>query len=98
MKIDSIIRAEVIGDSSCAALGMKVSASSPILALCRKLVIAGHDPSMPLEAWRGDVLCLRIRSIGEAAGLRVGSHGLGFEPARECTAAPPIEFQREAAE
>jgi hypothetical protein len=45
--------------------------AAPVLALCRKLIEAGHDPATPLEAWRGAILCLRIRSIGEGAQLTV---------------------------
>jgi hypothetical protein len=50
---------------------------------------------LPLEVWRGPVLCLQVRSIGEAAQLRVATHGVGFERLRGCvagcTAALPVE-------
>jgi hypothetical protein len=85
------IRAELVADDSCCALGMTVRGLAPVLALCRLLVEAGHDPATPLEAWRGDVPCLRIRSIGAAAALRIGTHGVGFETLSECTAASPVE-------
>jgi hypothetical protein len=85
------IRAELVADDNCCALGMTVRGPAPVLALCRLLVEAGHDPATPLEAWRGDVPCLRIRSIGAAAALRVGTHGVGFETLSECTAASPVE-------
>src|SRR5262245_6766552 len=65
------IQAELIGSDCCSALGMDVCSSAPVLALCRLLVEAGHDPATPLEAWRGDVLCLRVRSIGEAAQFSI---------------------------
>jgi hypothetical protein len=42
-----------------------------VFALCRALVTAGHDPNRPLHAYRGDVLCLRVRSIGEGARLTI---------------------------
>jgi hypothetical protein len=45
----------------------------------------------PLEARRGPILCLRVRSIGAAAALRIGTHGVGFETLRESTAASPVE-------
>jgi hypothetical protein len=64
------IRAEIVGNT-CIALGITVHGAAPVLALCRKLIEAGHDPATPLEAWRGAILCLRIRSIGEAAQLTV---------------------------
>jgi hypothetical protein len=66
-----------------------------VLGLCRQLIAGGHDPGLPLEVWRGPVLCLRVRSIGEAAHLRVATHGGGFERlpgyAAGCTAASPMQ-------
>jgi hypothetical protein len=32
--------------------------------MCRALITAGHDPASRLEAYRGNLLCLRVRSIG----------------------------------
>jgi hypothetical protein len=73
------IRAEIIGkDNTAAALGITAHGAAPVLALCRKLVEAGHDPALPLHAYRGDVLALKVRSIGEGARLRVAAHGVGF--------------------
>src|SRR6516162_7938745 len=63
------IRADLIGSDYCIALGITSRSSIPVLALCRALVKAGHDPATALEAYRGDVLCLRVRSIGAAAQL-----------------------------
>ena len=94
MKID----AELSKDDICSALGITVQAPSPVLALCRKLVALGHDPSTPLDAWRGDVLCLRIRSIGEAAGLEVSPHSVGFVRQPDRRRASPMRSFREAAE
>ena len=65
------IRAELIGSDKCTAVGLTAHGSAPVLGLCRELVSAGHDPAMLLEAWRGDILCLRVHSIGEAARLTV---------------------------
>ena len=59
------IRAEISGSETCAALGTTEQSPSPVIALCRKLLDAGHDPATPLEAWRGEPLCLRVRSIGD---------------------------------
>jgi hypothetical protein len=57
------------------AAGIEVVATrqgdAVVCALCRRLVEAGHDPAMPLEVYRGSTLALRVRSIGEAAGLTV---------------------------
>jgi hypothetical protein len=94
MKID----AELSKDDVCSALGITVQTPSPVLELCRKLVALGHDPSTPLDAWRGDVLCLRIRSIGEAARLEVNGEGTGFRPATKSARRPPVRSFQEAAE
>jgi Holliday junction resolvase len=61
------IRAELIGSDECTAAGLTIRGRAPVLALCRQLIADGHDPGLPLEVWRGPVLCLRVRSIGEAA-------------------------------
>ena len=82
--------AELIGSDCCSALGITAHSTAPVLALCRQLIEAGLDPATPLEAWRGDVLCLRIRSIGEGAALRISTHGVGFERLPECTAPSPV--------
>jgi len=63
--------AELIGSDRCCALGTTARSSAPVLALCRLLIEAGHDPATPLEVWRGTTLCLRVRSIGEGARLTV---------------------------
>ena len=83
------IRAELLGADCCTWLDLKACGAAPVLALCRKLVEARHNPALALEAYRGVILCLRIRSIGEGAGLRVATHGVGFERVPECTAGPP---------
>lgn len=83
------IRAELKGDDRALACGFVMHTSSPLLALCRTLVDAGHDPSTPLEAYRNDTLCLRIRSIGEAARLEIDG-GCRFVRARKPRTAPPM--------
>jgi hypothetical protein len=97
----AMIRAELTGSDTCAELGMTVKSGAPVLVLCRKLVEAGHDPSMPLEAYRGDTLCLQVRSIGEAAGLRMDTDKTGrpvFKREKTTARASLIEFHDEAAE
>jgi hypothetical protein len=84
------IFAALVSSDRCEAEGIAGRGSAPVFALCRALVVAGFNPGSPLEAWRGDTLCLRIRSIGESVGLRVASHGIGFERILECTGASPI--------
>jgi hypothetical protein len=73
------IRAELTESDTASALGLIAVSFSPVLLLCRKLIEAGHDPDTPLEAWRSDVQCLRIRSIGEAASLEINGHTSGFK-------------------
>jgi hypothetical protein len=94
MRQQAKIRAELIGSDECRAAGLTISVRAPVLALCRQLIADGYDPGLPLEVWRGPVLCLRVRSIGEAAQLRVATHGAGFERSRACaagcTAASPM--------
>ena len=84
------IRAELHGSAQCSALALVAVGSSPVLALCRELIDAGHDPSAPLTAYRGDVECLRIRAIGEAAGLEVNAKGTGFIRHRAVRPASPM--------
>jgi hypothetical protein len=83
------VRAELIGSNRCTAPGVEASGSAPVLDLCRKLLAAGCDPALALEAYRSGTLCLHVRSIGEGARLRVATHGVGFERKAECTAGPP---------
>jgi len=43
-----------------------------LLALCRKLIeVSTYGPETPLDAYRATTLCLRVRSIGEAAKLDI---------------------------
>ncbi len=65
------IRATLIGSDRCEAEGVTAHGYAPVLDLCRELVAAGLNPAFRFEAWRGDTLCLRVRSIGEGARLTV---------------------------
>jgi len=67
----AIIHASLAGCNSCSALGITVTGYAPALALCRELLRTGHEPDRPLHVYRGSVLALKIRSIGEGAGLTV---------------------------
>jgi len=76
--MSNAIIAHLSSDSYCSALGLTVRSASPILALCRKLIeVSTYAPDTPLDAYRADTLCLRVRSIGEAVGLTVASAGNG---------------------
>ena len=84
------IRAELIGSDTCIALGITVTAYTPVLELCRRLIAAGHDPTTRLEAYRGPTLCLIVRSIGEAAALEPNGEGTGFRRRCRPDAASPM--------
>jgi len=82
--------ATLAGSNGCDAEGITAHGSAPVLGLCRELVAAGHNPDRPLHAYRGDMLALAVRSIGEGAQLRIASHGVGFERLPGCTGGPPV--------
>ena len=84
----SPIRADLIGSDTCIALGITVHAEAHVLAMCRRLLDAGHDLATPLETYRGTTLCLIVRSIGEAAQLEIGK--AGFKRRAAGAGAPPI--------
>jgi hypothetical protein len=84
------IVAKLSDSDTAAALGLTAQSSSPVLALCRKLVESGHDPDRPLHAYWGDALCLRVRSIGEAARLEINAKGTGFVARHAVRTASPI--------
>jgi hypothetical protein len=94
------IRAEIVGDDTCSAPGVTVRAHAPVLALCRKLIAALHDPSVPLHAYRGNTLCLTVRSISRGAALTVTESGTRFAPWKPFSAfavAPRIAPKRRGA-
>jgi hypothetical protein len=76
------IHAQIVGDDQCHAEDITAHGPSPVLALCRELVAAKVDPDRSLHAYRGDMLCLVVRSIGEAAHLDVNGKGTGFKKYR----------------
>ncbi len=57
-----------------------VRGASPVLALCRKLLVAGIDQARPLHAYRGEVLCLIIRSHRRGRTTNGGRGGQGYAP------------------
>jgi len=84
------LRADLIGSNTCSANGITAHGAAPVLILCRQLLAAGLDPDQALHVFRGATLALRVRSIGEAAGLEIGGDGTSFRPRREPDAAPPM--------
>lgn len=65
-----IVCAVVTGDIASSG-DISTKGHAPVLALCRALLHAGADPLSPLHVYRGENLCLRIRSIGEGARLTI---------------------------
>jgi len=85
------IRAELVGSYHCTACGLTAQGETPILAICRALIAAGHDPATPLLVYRGNTVALTISSIGDAATLEVNGKGTGFMRCPEPVGiAPPM--------
>jgi hypothetical protein len=84
------IRAELRGSTETMALGITARGAAPVLDLCRRLVTAGSDPNRPLHCYRGDVLALKVRTIGEGARLAISSKGVGFVPRQAVRTASPM--------
>jgi hypothetical protein len=91
-QIQDAIHAELSGSETATACGITCRANAPILMLCRHLIEAGHATDRPLEAWRGPIMCLRVRSIGEGADLEINGGGNGFRPARQPDAASLVPW------
>src|SRR5262249_24432230 len=99
VEMNSCLRAELTKSDIAVAEGIRVKPESPVLALCRKLFAAGYDPATPLEAYRGDTLALRVKSIGHAAQMQVnGNTRLVFAVASKRRMALPMRSFSEAAE
>ena len=92
------IRGDLVGSNQASAAGIVATGHAPVLKLCRALVEAGHDPALPLEAYRGGTLCLRISSLAEGAAMTVRDNAQGrprfvrfVQDGHEtCAAAPPM--------
>lgn len=95
------IHADVTSSDRCSAEGFTVRGSSPVLAICRRLVAAGFDTGRSLIAFRGEMVCLVIRSIGEGAALTIDEHnGTRFakwKPFSRSAVAPPVRQKARAA-
>jgi hypothetical protein len=71
------IPAELIGSDTASAVDIIARGNSPVLQLCRSLLAAGIDPDRPLHAYRRNVLCLIVCSIGAGAALTVKERPFG---------------------
>jgi len=95
-----VIAGVLIGDT-CTAKGITTSGATPVLALCRALVAAGHDPATRMHVFRDGALALRIRSIDAGAKLTVdetnGTRFARWKPFQRSAVGPPRRFSaREA--
>jgi hypothetical protein len=79
-KPKQVIRADLIGTHQChcPAAGLYTCADAPILEMCRRLVAAGANPEARLDCYRGGILALTVRSVGEGARLKINGKGTGF--------------------
>ena len=95
MTLRATLRPAGKGETYAICGNIEVKGAAPVLAMCRALVEAGYDPAEPLEAYRGDVLCLKVRSIGEGAKLVINRNGVGFysEGAGAFVLASPSDFE-----
>jgi Fe2+ transport system protein FeoA len=92
--VRAAVHCELTGSDEASARGLTVHNSSPVLALCRRLLALGINPQTPVHCYRGPTLALRIRSIGEAAGLEINSSGTGFIKRRaRVRPAPPMHLK-----
>jgi hypothetical protein len=83
--VESAVHAQLTDSDTATAAGITVRGPSPVLGLCRALVAAGVDPNRPLHAYRGDVLALKVRTIGKGSKLsvredRAGPRFIPWEP------------------
>ena len=92
------IPAELIGSDRCLAVGYVTRGTTPILAMCRRLIEANYDPTTPLHCYRGATLAITVASIGQGAGLKLNGHGSGFRAVYDGVAASPVRksCQRQA--
>ena len=77
------IVATLVGSDIAVALGLTAQSSSPVIAICRKLIEAGYDPTTPMHVLRGETLALTVRSIGEGSALEINGDGTGFRARRQ---------------
>ena len=91
------IVATLTGSDTASAEGISITGASPVLALCRKLIVYGFDPAIPIHVFRGDTLALTVRSIGEGARLEIRGDGVGFRRLPKLGAGPPMRRPGRAA-
>jgi hypothetical protein len=83
------IRATIFGEHYTAH-----GVTGSLRRVCQALIDAGHDAATPLHAYRGDMLCLKVRSIGEGARLVPAGNSVGFRYVQDVDTARYSAFQR----
>ncbi len=83
--------AELTGDDRCAAAGVVAVGVTQTILLCKALLATGMSQDQALDVFRNGVLALRVRSIGEAAGLEIALEPPGFRRVRQRNAARPLK-------
>jgi hypothetical protein len=81
---------QLTGSDRCSVDGLVVKHAAPVLAMCRALIGAGYDPARPLEAYRGETLCLRVSSLGYGAKFTVKDNRCGTPALRRYEASPSV--------
>lgn len=89
-----MIHVTLSGSWTASAAGITVDyearrRGSPICALARKLVEAGHDPTVALHVYRGGTLCFKPVPLAKWAGLVVEEGDNTRKTARFARYRPP---------
>jgi hypothetical protein len=91
--IHNAICAELIGSDTASAASITVTAYTSVLELCRRL-LAAHDSVTPQYAYRGPILCLKVRSIAAwrstATGPDLGAGASRTQPLPSRGSARPM--------
>lgn len=66
-----MLRADLSGVDQVRWANLTVTHRTPVLALCRHLIVSGVDPSSPMTVYRDDRPVLLVSSISAAAKLSV---------------------------
>lgn len=81
---------QLTGPDRCEFDGIVVKHNAPVLAMCRALIDAGYDRERPVEAYRGETMCLRISSIGHGAKFTVKDNRYGTPALRRYEASAGV--------
>lgn len=62
------VRGTIIGEDTLSVDG--ITLRTDVAGMCKELLKRGHDPGERLELYRGEMLCLIVRSIAAGADPR----------------------------